>query len=99
MQVDPTRFRDLALLTRATAQNDHSVMIDGLMAGRIMLRPASFGVSRWFWTVTGPAMVQAGLASSGETETLDEARLAFREAFDRWLTWALVHDRKVHWLG
>ena len=99
MIVKPTRFRELPLLTRATAQNDYSMMVDGLVAGRIMLRPGAFGVSRWFWTVTGLAMVQAVLASSAETESLEEPRLQFREAFDRWLTWAFAHDRQVHWLG
>ena len=59
----------------------------------------AFGVSRWFWTVAGLAMVQAVLASSAETESLEEPRLQFREAFDRWLTWAFAHDRQVHWLG
>jgi hypothetical protein len=48
MIVKPTRFRELPLLTRATAQNDYSMMIDGLVAGRIMLRQAAFGASRWF---------------------------------------------------
>jgi hypothetical protein len=42
------RFQDLPILTRATATNYYSVMIDGIRAGRIMLRPAAFGVSRWF---------------------------------------------------
>lgn len=99
MHLDPSRFRDLPLLTRATAQNDHSVKIDGLLAGRIMLRPAAFGVSRWFWTVTGPAMVQAGLPSSGEAETLEEARLQFRQAFDRWMAWAMAQNGPVTWHG
>ena len=49
--------------------------------------------------MTGLAMVQAVLASSAETEPLEEPRLQFCEAFDRWLTWALAHDRQVHWFG
>ena len=81
------------------AANDYSVMIDGLMGGRIMLLPGAFGVSRCFWPVNGLAMVQAVPASSAETKSLEEARLQFREAFDRWLTWALAHDRQVHWFG
>jgi hypothetical protein len=99
MKVDPTRFRDLPRLTRATTQSDYSVMIDGLNAGRIMLRPKAFGHSLWFWTITGPAMVQARLSSSGEAETLEDARLGFREAFDKWLDWALAQDQPVHWFG
>ena len=99
MIVQPTHFRDLPLLTRDTAQYDYSMMIDGLVAGRIMLRPGAFGVSRCFWTVAELAMVQAVLASSAETESLEEPRLQFREAFDRWLTWAFAHDRQVHWFG
>ena len=39
MIVKPTHFRDLPLLTRDTAQSDYSMIIDGLVADRIMLRP------------------------------------------------------------
>ena len=99
MQLDPTRFQDLPLLTRAMAANDCTVSINGLVSDRIMFRPASIGASRWFWTGTGPAMVQAGLAASGETGSLEEVRLRLREAFDGWLTWTLAPGEPVLWHG
>ena len=46
--------------------------------------------------MTGPAILHAGLASSGETENLEQTLLQFCEVFDKWLTWALaqgVHRR------
>lgn len=47
MIIDPHRFVGQALLPKATAENDYSVTVDGLVAGRIMLRPTAFGTSRW----------------------------------------------------
>jgi hypothetical protein len=96
--VDPRRFTGLPLVTKAIAEDDYIVLIDGIRAGRIMRQARSFGNTVWLWTVTGPALVQAGLTSSGEADTLDEAKLAFREAFDRWLDWALAADVAVHWM-
>jgi hypothetical protein len=51
--VDPRRFTGLPLITKATAEDDYSVLIDGLRAGRIMRQPRAFGQTVWFWTVTG----------------------------------------------
>lgn len=99
MIIDPHPLVGQALVPKAIAKDDIRVSIDGLVAGRIMLRPAAFGASRWFWTITGPAMVQAGLPSSGEAGSIEEARVAFREAFDRWLAWALEAPEPVRWLG
>lgn len=48
-----------------------------------MRRARSFGIEVWFSTVTE----QAGLTSSGEAETQEEASQAFRAAFGQWLTW------------
>lgn len=99
LTVEPSRFIDQALVTRATAENDYSVLIDGLRAGRIRLTPIANGETTWFWTVTGPALVQAGLSSSGNAASLGEARQAFRERFDQWLAWALDTDAAVYWHG
>lgn len=74
MIIDAHRFTGKQLLSKAIAKDDYRVTVDGLVAGRIMLRPAAFGASRWFWTITGPAMVQAQLPSSGEAESFAEAR-------------------------
>lgn len=50
-----------------------------------------------FWTVTGPVCVEVGIRSQGDCPTLDEARQAFRTAFDKWLDWALNERRAVGW--
>lgn len=97
--IDPHRLVGVPLMSKATAEHDYSILIDGLTAGRIMLRPAAFGASRWFWTITGPLLVHAGLSSSGEAETIEEAWAAFRETFDRWLAWALEAPVPVSWMG
>ena len=64
-----------------------------------MLQPIANGGSVWLWTITGTAMVQAGLSSSGKADSLEEARQAFRAQFDRWLAWALAADVAVYWHG
>lgn len=99
MIIDPHRLVGQALVPKATAVHDYRITVDGLAAGRIMLRPAAFGVAHWFWTITGPLMVQAQLPSSGEAETIEEARVAFRSAFDRWLAWALEAPVSVRGMG
>lgn len=95
--IDPHRFTGLPLMSKATAQDDYSIFIDGLQAGRIMRQARAFGNETWFWTITGPALVQAGMTSSGEAETLDAARQAFRERFDEWLTWATAASGRIYW--
>jgi len=97
--VDPRRFTAVPLITKALARNDYSVLMDGLNAGRIMLQPRSSGQHVWLWTITGPILLHAGLHSSGEADTLEEARQALREAFVRWHNWALTCDVPVHWMA
>lgn len=86
------------LISKARASGDYSVSIDGLRAGRIMRQPRSFGAVSWLWSITGPEIVQAGLASSGDADSLVEARQAFRVAFDQWLASAIAPAGAVHWL-
>lgn len=57
------------------------------------------GRSHWFWTVTGPALMQANINSSGEAATLEDAKADFRERFDAWLPRALKADVAVYWHG
>jgi len=97
--VDPRRFTAVPLITQPLARNDYSVQMDGLNAGRIMLQPRPSGQQVWLWTITGPILVHAGLNSSGEADTLEEACKAFQETFNRWLNWALACDVPVHWLA
>lgn len=95
--IDPHRLTGVPLVSKATAQDDYSIFIDGMTAGRIMRQARSFGKETWLWIITGPALVQAGMTSSGEAETLEQARVAFRERFNEWLTWATASSSPVYW--
>lgn len=95
--VEPARFVGAQLVSQSIGENDYSVSIDGLRAGRILLQPIANGASIWLWTITGPALVQAGLSSSGNAPSLAEARQALRARFDQWLARALAADVAVHW--
>ena len=97
LTLEPSRFVGLPLITKATAENDYCVTCDGLCVGRIFLRQVANGASHWFWTISGPATVQANLSSSGQAESLEAAKTAFRERFDQWLAWALAADVAVRW--
>lgn len=99
LTIEPSRLVGQPLVTQVRAENDYTVSIDGLTAGRIMLQPIANGATTWLWTITGPALVQAGLSSSGNAATLAEARQAFRVQFDLWLEWALAADAAVRWHG
>lgn len=72
------------------------MQIDGLRAGSSR---SYLGRQTWLWSVTDLALVQAGPASSGNTETLDDARQASREAFGAWQAWALAHAGSIHWIA
>lgn len=99
LTIEPGRFVGQPLIMRRAAENDFTVMVDGLRAGRIMLREVANGRLHWFWTVTGPGLVQANINSSGEADTLDDAKAAFRDRFDAWLSWAIKADVAVYWHG
>lgn len=51
--VETRRFSGLPLVTGASAEDDYSVSIDSMRAGRIMRQARSFGQTVWLWTVTG----------------------------------------------
>ena len=78
------------LLNRRTAADDFTIEIDAgehghRSVGRIMVVIHATGSDRgaWFWTITVPAAPEAGITLSGDIGSLEEARLAFRAAFDR----------------
>ena len=91
---DPSRFSGQPLkLRRAIASGftDYQVIADGLTAGRILevQRPSMY--CSWLWTLTGPVCAEPGLniSTSGETESLDAAKTAFKASFTKWLSWAV----------
>ena len=51
------------------------------------------------WTLTGPYLNSAGSTSSGEADSLLEAKAAFRQAFDRWLKWAVGKEKLAVWFA
>jgi hypothetical protein len=53
-----------------------------------MAAARSGGSTRWLWTITGPAAPDAGIGLSGDAESLEEARGAFRSAWNALLSWA-----------
>jgi hypothetical protein len=103
--MNPARFISKPLLTIATliggqtAPDDLTVMCDGVMVGRLMKVPKSFGRSTWDWTLTGPYIAPEMGVGSGSAETKDAAKAAMRSRWDMWLTWALAQGGDVAWHG
>jgi hypothetical protein len=68
---------------------DWIVLDDGIPIGRIYQRHAPANAdAAWFWLVTAYVEPRSGLRTSGTTGTLDAAKAAFRDTFDKWRTWA-----------
>ena len=68
---------------------DWIVLDDGIPVGRIYQRhaPANAGVA-WFWSVTAYVEPRSGPRTSGTTGTLEAAKAAFRDSYDKWRDWA-----------
>ena len=68
---------------------DWMVLDDGIPIGRIYQRhaPANADVV-WFWSITTYVEPRAGLRTSGMAETLEAAKAAFRDSYDKWRDWA-----------
>jgi hypothetical protein len=83
---------------------DYSVHIDveecgRLSVGRILQSQRPDLARVWLWTITGPAAPEAPVGLSGETESLDAAKAAFRDAFERLKRWAMMaKDGELPWL-
>ena len=91
------------LLLRRNGEHDYAVEIEAgehgrLAAGRILQVSRASGRVAWFWTITGPAAPDAGIALAGEAEDLESAKVDFRAAFDRLLYWAAMsRDGELGW--
>jgi hypothetical protein len=60
--------------------DDYVVLIDGLIAGRIIKKTLSFQRVTWFWSMYGP-YYPSPTGCSGEEETLEKAKGAFKVCF------------------
>jgi hypothetical protein len=68
---------------------DWQVLDDGKPVGRIYERHAPANPDQtWFWSITAYVEPRAGLRTSGTASTLEEAKAAFRDTWDRWCAWA-----------
>jgi hypothetical protein len=62
-----------------------------------MAKPVSGSRVMWFWTVTGPYVPGDLQPASGDAESLDKAKAAFRAKFDKWREWAMSLGHPVVW--
>jgi hypothetical protein len=91
------------LLARRTGTDDYSISVQAsggrrLTVGRIMRVARASGRVPWFWSITGIAEPEASIEMAGEGDTLDEAKAAMRQAFDRLLYWAaLARSGELRW--
>lgn len=95
--IDPARLVSQPLRLRRTAEDDYAVVVADLIAGRIMRKPIAGGVEVWFWTMTGPYVPPQLRPLSGDAETLDDAKDAFKAKFLAWLHWAATQGGDVQW--
>jgi hypothetical protein len=95
----PDRFQGVPFIRKEIAKNDFSILIDGLVAGRIINQPRSHVKTVWFWTVTGPYIPPELQPTNGEAETLEVAQEAFRAKFLQWQGWAAAQGKDALWHG
>jgi hypothetical protein len=68
---------------------DWQVLDDGKPVGRLYQRHTGAPPEMiWHWSITVYVEPRAGLRTSGTAETLDAAKTAFREIWDKWRAWA-----------
>ena len=93
--IDPARFTDKSFTRRTRATDDYAIMIDGMVAGRLMRQALSFQRVVWFWSVTGPYMPPELQPTHGECETMEDAQEAFKAKFWSWHRWATIAGKTV----
>jgi len=68
---------------------DWQVLDEGKLVGRLYQRhTAASPEVIWHWSITEYVEPRAGLRTSGTAETLDAAKAAFQESWDKWRAWA-----------
>ena len=69
-------------------KDDYVVVINGLVAGRLLKSTRSLQRVAWFWTITAP-YYSIKMLQHGEEETFEAAREAFKKLFWEWNAWAV----------
>ena len=83
LTIRPTRITGEAL------PDDYEVRSGGLSIGRIYLDRASVQPDlAWYWSIYAVHAGPGVMALQGRAATLEEAKLALRQNWDRWLAWA-----------
>lgn len=97
--VNPQRFIAQEISLSPLSRGQSAVVLGGVRIGRVSHAITGEGKSTWLWSLTGPSCnsMPEQLNTCGESNTLAEAKLAMRHAFDGWLRWALEQDGPVHW--
>lgn len=84
LSLDPERFVGFNFTRRLDAPDDYSILIDGLVAGRIYKTTSQSKGIVWFWTLTGPAIpIELG-SHNGIAPSLEEAQDLFKQKFKAW---------------
>ncbi len=83
---------------------DHAVYIDAgahgrLRAGRILANRRTGLAVVWTWTVTGLAAPEAPVNLYGDADTLEDAKVALRAAYEALLCWSATRNGgELRWL-
>jgi hypothetical protein len=82
----------MSLVLRPNADgspDEYLVLHGGLQVGQIYKRTVTFRPeAQWLWALNGVPEGPKGLVFTGPTATLDEAKAALEERWDKWLAWA-----------
>ena len=100
-EVDPHRFTGKSFARRKafpTSPDDYIILIDGLVAGRIMQKTSAGQRVVWFWNMTA-AYYPIKALHYGEEETFEAATEAFKKMFWQWYAWAMKQAGPATWYG
>jgi hypothetical protein len=75
------------LTYRQVSPDGYRIKFDGVEIGSVSKRTDIHQREHWHWGVDiMPLMDHGGRPPSGEAETFDEAKVAFKRAFEEWIT-------------
>ena len=94
-EVDPKRFAGKPFVSKRLADDEFSISIDGLHAGRIMRRDRQGENQVWIWSLTGPFVPTQLHPISGEENAIVAAQEKFEATFWKWHSWAMSGGKSV----